>query len=84
MAGRRLIEAFEEAIGRRIYRVQRLPLPVSFLMEGNKILAIYKGPVGLDLVVADLEASRSRTPDVPFDLVDPVTLQILSLAMALT
>ena len=51
-----LIAALNQAVNERIYRHHNLPLPASFLIDGERrIRAIYKGTVEVDQLRADLQ-----------------------------
>jgi peroxiredoxin/tetratricopeptide (TPR) repeat protein len=68
-----LVEALDSLQRSAIYRQPRLPLPSSFLIDpAGRVVAVYKGPVSVDQLLADiptmmeLDPARLRDLAIPF------------------
>ena len=72
MADPKLVNLLEQSILKSVYRHQKMPVPVSFLIDrGGWLSAIYKGPISVEQVLSDrkelgksLEAAKAAA--IPF------------------
>jgi tetratricopeptide (TPR) repeat protein/peroxiredoxin len=67
-----VIEALDSLQRSVIYRQPRLPLPSSFLIDpAGRLVAVYKGPVSVDQLLADIPTMREIDPVRVRDLAIP-------------
>ena len=67
-----LVESLDSLQRSVIYRQPRLPLPSSFLIDpAGRLVAVYKGPVSVDQLLADIPTMREIDPMRVRDLAIP-------------
>jgi tetratricopeptide (TPR) repeat protein len=73
-ANAELVEALDSLQRSVIYRQPQLPLPSSFLIDpAGRMVAVYKGPVSVDQLLADIRSIRELDPARVRDLAIPFT-----------
>jgi tetratricopeptide (TPR) repeat protein/peroxiredoxin len=71
-ANAELVESLDSLQRSVIYRQPRLPLPSSFLIDpAGRLVAVYKGPVSVDQLLADIPTMREVDPTRVRDLAIP-------------